>query len=154
MKRLEDFGGYFCRWHCPIGITKKWPLALDDNEDWKIKAQNGPQSCIWNIQYKSVSLRGHEVCGRWMKFIQKQKKEAWWGGGQSRADAALQQEESSKRVQTSGQDASCTSPWGGVSHVSSQEDTQTQTQDMLEKLHLPCSSGAHRQPPGETSIKE
>lgn len=44
----------------------------------------------------------------------------------------------------------CTSPWGGVSGMSSQEDTQTQTQDM----HLPHSSGAPWRPPKEASIRD
>lgn len=75
-------------WHHQKVTFGSWWNYFKQMRSMTMKTEKS-KSCIWNIQYKSVSLRGHEVCGGWMKFIQKQKKEAWWGGGQSRADAAF-----------------------------------------------------------------
>ena len=54
----------------------------------------------------------------------------------SGAPAPLCRKESVEVVQVSGQDASWTSPWGGVSGMTIQEETTGPTKDELEKLYL------------------
>ena len=51
-------------------------------------------------------------------------------------------------VQASGQDASWTSPWGGVSGMPIWAETPGQTQDILKRLYLSADLGTSRGPPG------
>ena len=54
----------------------------------------------------------------------------------SGAPAPPCRKESVEVVQVSGQDAYWTSPWGGVSGMTIQEETTGSTKDELEKLYL------------------
>ena len=55
--------------------------------------------------------------------------------------APPRREESVEVVRASGQDASWTSPWGGVSDMPIQEEILGQTRDMLEILYLSACLG-------------
>lgn len=50
-------------------------------------------------------------------------------------------------VLASGQDASCTPPWGGAPGMSVWDRTPGQTQDTLERSYLSASPGTPQDPP-------
>lgn len=112
-------------WHHQTVIFSLHWKCLKQNleytiQDWKsqgmqheiVMVRNRGQSQN-NVQYW---LSSHELCEGW------NCKQRQYGEVKPKDE---QVEELSEGVQASGQNVSCMSPWGGVSGMSHQEDTQT-----------------------------